>query len=65
MLPAVTLAALLLPAAPDGKADPLTTETGALDAKVFEAYNHCELEKFAGYFDPPGRLLSRHGRRDL
>ena len=33
-------------------ADPLTTEIGALDAKVFGAYNRCDLPTFSGYFDP-------------
>lgn len=32
--------------------DPLTTDIAALDAKVFDAYNRCDLPTFEGYFDP-------------
>ena len=32
--------------------DPLTTEVTTLDAKVFDAYNRCDLDAFGGYFDP-------------
>ncbi|WP_292636539.1 nuclear transport factor 2 family protein [Novosphingobium sp.] len=39
-------------AAPAVQADPLTREVAALDAKVFDAYNRCDLDAFAGYFDP-------------
>ena len=30
----------------------LTAEVATLDAKVFEAYNRCDLETFGSYFDP-------------
>ncbi len=30
----------------------LTMEIGALDAKVFDTYNRCDLPTFSGYFDP-------------
>jgi len=33
-------------------ADPLTVEIAAIDAKVFTAYNTCDLDTFARYFDP-------------
>ncbi|WP_404482544.1 nuclear transport factor 2 family protein [Novosphingobium sp. BL-52-GroH] len=32
--------------------DPLTEEVAALDRKVFDAYNGCDLDTFASYFDP-------------
>ncbi|WAC25108.1 nuclear transport factor 2 family protein [Blastomonas sp. SL216] len=32
--------------------DPLTQEIGALDARVFGAYNSCDLATFSAYFDP-------------
>jgi hypothetical protein len=36
--------------APD---DPALTQTiAALDTKVFDAYNHCDLAAFGGYFSP-------------
>jgi len=46
------VAALLMPAADIPPADPLTTEIGALDTKLFDAYNRCDLPAFADYFDP-------------
>lgn len=46
-----TLAAALLAAAP-APDDALTAEIDALDAKVFDAYNRCDLPAFSGYFDP-------------
>jgi len=49
---AIALAALLLTASALPPADPLTTEIGGLDAKVFDAYNRCDLPAFSGYFDP-------------
>lgn len=33
-------------------ADPLTVEIAAVDAKVFAAYNDCDLDAFTRYFDP-------------
>ncbi|MEN3745561.1 nuclear transport factor 2 family protein [Sphingomonas sp. HF-S3] len=49
---ALALAAAL-PAAPsDPSPDALTTEIAALDTRVFDAYNRCDLPVFAGYFDP-------------
>lgn len=33
-------------------ADPLTTEIKALDDKVFDAYNRCDLDTFSQSFDP-------------
>ncbi len=32
--------------------DPLTATVSALDAKVFDAYNRCDLDTFSTYFDP-------------
>ena len=32
--------------------DPLTRDIRALDAKVFEAYNSCDLDTFSAFFDP-------------
>jgi hypothetical protein len=49
---AIALAAALLAVPAPPAADPLTTEIGALDAKVFDAYNRCDLPVFSGYFDP-------------
>lgn len=37
---------------PASPGDPLATEIGALDAKVFGAYNSCDLATFAAFFDP-------------
>ena len=52
MTPIAFAAALLavIPAAPI--ADPLTSEIKALDTKLFDAYNRCELDTFAALFDP-------------
>jgi len=47
---AITAALIATPVPPT--ADPLTTEITALDAKVFDAYNGCDLPTFSGYFDP-------------
>ena len=49
---AITLATALLAAPTAPPVDPLTTEIGALDAKVFDAYNRCDLDTFSEYFDP-------------
>ena len=48
----IALAAVLLAVPAPLPADTLTTEIGALDAKVFDAYNRCDLPVFSGYFDP-------------
>ena len=32
--------------------DPLTVQVTGLDARVFDAYNRCDLETFGSYFDP-------------
>lgn len=52
MNPIALVAALLAanPARP--VTDPLTSEIMALDIKVFDAYNRCDLETFAASFDP-------------
>ena len=52
MTTAIALAAALLAASAPVPADTLTTEIGALDAKVFDAYNRCDLPVFSAYFDP-------------
>ena len=52
MMTATAVAAALLATSAPPPADPLTTEIGALDAKVFDAYNRCDLPTFSGYFDP-------------
>ncbi|WP_413062440.1 nuclear transport factor 2 family protein (plasmid) [Sphingomonas carotinifaciens] len=52
MMAAIAVAAALLATSVPLLADPLTTEIGALDAKVFDAYNRCDLPTFSGYFDP-------------
>jgi hypothetical protein len=49
---AIAFAAALLAAPAPPSSDALTTEIGALDAKVFDAYNRCDLSVFSGYFDP-------------
>lgn len=49
---AIALATALLVAQSPASADPLTAEIGALDARVFDAYNRCDLPVFASYFDP-------------
>ena len=45
------------PAAPDA----LTAEITTLDAKVFEAYNRCDLDAFGVYFDPEVALFHDTG----
>jgi len=52
MMTAIAFAAALLAEPAQLPADPLTKEIGALDAKVFDAYNRCDLPVFSGYFDP-------------
>lgn len=52
MMTAIAVAAALLATPAPPPADPLTTEIGALDAKVFDAYNRCDLPTFSDYFDP-------------
>ena len=52
MMTAIAFAAALLAEPTQLPADPLTKEIGALDAKVFDAYNRCDLPVFSGYFDP-------------
>ena len=47
----IILAAALAGTAP-ASPDSLTTEIGALDAAVFDAYNRCDLATFTRYFDP-------------
>jgi len=49
---AIALAAALLAAPAPLPADTLTKEIRALDAKVFDAYNRCDLPAFSSYFDP-------------
>jgi len=49
---AIPLAAALLAVPAPQSVDALTTEIGALDAKVFDAYNRCDLVTFSRYFDP-------------
>ncbi|CAM3269010.1 DUF4440 domain-containing protein [Sphingomonas antarctica] len=52
MIP-ITIAAALLAASPSVTgADPLTAEIRAMDTKVFDAYNRCDLDTFAAAFDP-------------
>ena len=52
MMTAIALAAALLAAPAPLPADTLTKEIRALDAKVFDAYNRCDLPAFSSYFDP-------------
>ena len=52
MIQAITIAVALLAAPAQVSTDPLTVEIGALDAKVFDAYNRCDLPAFSDYFDP-------------
>ncbi|WP_395331366.1 nuclear transport factor 2 family protein [Novosphingobium sp. BL-8H] len=40
------------PTSAPASADPLTAEIAAIDDKVFTAYNACDLDTFARYFDP-------------
>lgn len=55
---AVAVAGLLLSlsapamAADDGTDPALTATIGALDQKVFDAYNRCDMKAFASYFSP-------------
>jgi len=49
---AIAFAAALLAAPAPVPGDTLTTEISALDAKVFDAYNRCDLPVFSAYFDP-------------
>lgn len=51
MIVTALMAALLAVSDPSA-ADPLTAEISALDTKVFDAYNRCDLPVFSGYFDP-------------
>ena len=52
MIP-IALTIFLLAANPATSAtDPLTGEIRALDTKVFDAYNRCDLDTFAAAFDP-------------
>lgn len=48
----LALATILLAAPAQVASDPLTQEIDALDAKVFDAYNRCDLPTFSAYFDP-------------
>ncbi|MDV3477829.1 hypothetical protein [Sphingobium yanoikuyae] len=52
MFTTIAIAAALLATPVSSPADPLTTEIGALDAKVFDTYNRCDLSTFSDYFDP-------------
>lgn len=52
MTTAIALAVMLLATPASAPGDPLTAEIKALDAKVFEAYNRCDLPTFSDYFDP-------------
>jgi hypothetical protein len=52
MMTAIALAAALLAAPAPLPSDALTKEIRALDAKVFDAYNRCDLPAFSSYFDP-------------
>ncbi len=45
MMTAIAVAAALLATSAPPSADPLTTEIGALDAKVFDAYPHTQLTR--------------------
>lgn len=48
----MTLAAAVLASNPAMPVDPLTEEIRALDTKVFDAYNRCDLDTFSAAFDP-------------
>ncbi|SEK01007.1 protein of unknown function [Sphingobium sp. AP50] len=65
MLTAITFGAGLLATPMPSPADPLTTEISALDAKVFDAYNRCDLPTFSGYFDPKVAFYHDTGRATL
>lgn len=49
LIPALALAGGAAFAAP--AAEPLTETISALDARVFDAYNRCDMTTFASYFD--------------
>jgi hypothetical protein len=52
MMISIAIAPSLVATPQQTHADPLMTEIGVLDAKVFDAYNCCDLATFSGYFDP-------------
>lgn len=52
MITTIALAAVLAVGPAPAAVDPLTQEIAALDGKVFDAYNGCDLPAFSGYFDP-------------
>lgn len=52
MIATIAIAALLAAAPIPAASDPLTEEIAALDRKVFDVYNGCDLATFSGYFDP-------------
>lgn len=52
MITTIALAAVLAVGSAPAAVDPLTQEIAALDGKVFDAYNNCDLPAFSGYFDP-------------
>lgn len=52
MMTTIALAAALWTTSAPPPGDPLTAVIGTLDAKVFDAYNRCDLPTFSGYFDP-------------
>ncbi|RZI58318.1 MAG: nuclear transport factor 2 family protein [Zymomonas sp.] len=52
MNPIALAAALLAANSATSVSDPLTGEIRALDTKVFDAYNRCDLDTFAAAFDP-------------
>jgi hypothetical protein len=52
MFATLALAALLAAAPAPTAENPLTQEIAALDGKVFDAYNRCDLPTFSRYFDP-------------
>jgi hypothetical protein len=60
-------AALLLAAAPAAAAETtdagmqLHTSIAALDAKVFDAYNHCDMKTFSSYFIPTVEFYHDNG----
>lgn len=49
---AIAILAAIALTAPPAAPDALTAEVTTLDAKVFDAYNRCDLDVFGGYFDP-------------
>lgn len=52
MMTAIALTASLVASSVATPTDGLAQEIGALDAKVFDAYNRCDLPTFSDYFDP-------------